>query len=106
MRRPINFIFVNLGNPIYASFLNSYRSSDSPCNSNDADNEDTIVDDSDLDVEPELPHLTKVISEDLLRKMKPKEKKRQEVINGNNWYFFPSVHQYSLLFYIWSSVLA
>ncbi|XP_036358638.1 rho guanine nucleotide exchange factor 12-like isoform X6 [Octopus sinensis] len=58
-----------------------FGSSDSPCNSNDADNEDPMVDDSDLEVEPELPHLTKVISEDLLRKMKPKEKKRQEVIN-------------------------
>jgi len=38
--------------------------------------------DSDLEVEPELPALDAVIPKDLLKKLKPKEKKRQEVING------------------------
>ncbi|GFR83247.1 rho guanine nucleotide exchange factor [Elysia marginata] len=37
--------------------------------------------DSDLEVEPELPPLQSVLGDDVLRKLKPKEKKRQEVIN-------------------------
>ncbi|KAK3730510.1 hypothetical protein RRG08_018499 [Elysia crispata] len=37
--------------------------------------------DSDLEVEPELPSLQSVLGDDVLRKLKPKEKKRQEVIN-------------------------
>lgn len=38
--------------------------------------------DSDLEVEESMPPLDNVIRKDLLRKMKPKEKKLQEVING------------------------
>lgn len=41
-----------------------------------------IQDDSDFDVEPELPSLKQVLGEDTVRKLKPKEKKRQDVING------------------------
>uniref|UniRef100_A0A0B7BJT6 Rho guanine nucleotide exchange factor 11 n=1 Tax=Arion vulgaris TaxID=1028688 RepID=A0A0B7BJT6_9EUPU len=37
--------------------------------------------DPDLDVETELPSLKQVLPEEVLRKLKPKEKKRQEVIN-------------------------
>lgn len=38
--------------------------------------------DSDFDVEPELPSLKQVLGEETVRKLKPKEKKRQDVING------------------------
>lgn len=38
--------------------------------------------DSDLDTEADLPPLEAVIPRDMLRKLKPKEKKRQDVING------------------------
>ena len=41
-----------------------------------------IQDDSDFDVEPELPSLKQVLGEETVRKLKPKEKKRQDVING------------------------
>ena len=41
-----------------------------------------IQDDSDFDVEPELPSLKEVLGDDTVRKLKPKEKKRQDVING------------------------
>ena len=40
--------------------------------------------DPDLETEMELPPLDTVIAKDLLRKLKPKEKKRQEVINGTS----------------------
>lgn len=40
--------------------------------------------DSDFDVETELPLLESVIPKELFRKLKPKEKKRQEVINGES----------------------
>lgn len=43
----------------------------------------TLANDSDLDVEESLPSLDDVIPKDVLRKMKPKEKKLHEVINGN-----------------------
>ena len=39
--------------------------------------------DSDLEVE-ELPPLKQVLGEDVCKKLKPKEKKRQEVINGES----------------------
>ena len=39
-------------------------------------------DDSDFEVENELPALNQVLHHDVLKKLKPKEKKRQEVING------------------------
>jgi len=38
--------------------------------------------DADMDVEPELPSLESIIPKEDLRKLKQKEKKRQEVING------------------------
>lgn len=41
-----------------------------------------IEEDSDLEVEESMPPLDSVIRKELLRKMKPKEKKLQEVING------------------------
>lgn len=51
-----------------------------------------IVDgDSDLEVETEVPSLESLISWEVLKHLKPKEKKRQEVINGkfdNFFYFF------------------
>lgn len=40
--------------------------------------------DPDFDTEVELPPLDTVIPKDMLRKLKPKEKKRQEVINGSS----------------------
>ena len=39
--------------------------------------------DSDFEVESELPPLVTVISKEDLHKMKPKERKRQEIINGS-----------------------
>ena len=39
--------------------------------------------DSDLEVE-ELPPLKQVLGDDVCKKLKPKEKKRQEVINGKS----------------------
>ncbi|KAL4228501.1 PDZ domain containing 1 [Mactra antiquata] len=40
-----------------------------------------VQNDSDFDVESELPSLKQVLGEDTVRKLKPKEKKRQDVIN-------------------------
>jgi hypothetical protein len=40
-------------------------------------------DDSDLDTEPDMPSLDTVIPKDQLKKLKAKDKKRQEVINGS-----------------------
>ncbi|XP_055865992.1 rho guanine nucleotide exchange factor 11-like isoform X9 [Biomphalaria glabrata] len=65
-----------------SSASSSNRSIESPSNSTD-----TIIDtnkmpyDSDLDVDTELPPLKSVLGEEVCRKLKPKEKKRQEVIN-------------------------
>ena len=46
-------------------------------------------DDSDFEVEVALPALEEVLAKDVLKKLKPKEKKRQDVINGelsmNRW---------------------
>ena len=39
-------------------------------------------DDSDFEAEIELPPLDKIIPKDVLKKLKPKEKKRQDVLNG------------------------
>ncbi|KAH3703556.1 hypothetical protein DPMN_078593 [Dreissena polymorpha] len=44
-----------------------------------------IQTDSDFEVEPELPSLKQLLGEDTVRKLKPKEKKRQDVINGECW---------------------
>ena len=42
----------------------------------------SVENDSDFEVESELPPLKEVLSEEVYRKLKPKERKRQEVING------------------------
>lgn len=39
-------------------------------------------DDSDFDTETELPRLEDTIPSEVLKRLKPKEKKRQDVING------------------------
>ena len=61
--------------------LSIYRSMESPSSSTDTLTVQ-INEDSDFDVEPELPSLKQVLGEDTVRKLKPKEKKRQDVING------------------------
>jgi hypothetical protein len=38
--------------------------------------------DSDLETEAEMPPTDNIIAKDILRKLKPKERKRQDVING------------------------
>ena len=61
---------------------------DSPSNSNEVLNDLSLAsrsshqDDSDFDVEAELPTLDATIPKEVIKKLKPKEKKRQEVING------------------------
>jgi len=40
--------------------------------------------DSDFETEAELPPLESFISKDILRKLKPKDKKWQEVVNGKH----------------------
>lgn len=40
--------------------------------------------DSDFEVEDSMPSLESFLGKDILRKMKPKEKKLQEVINGKS----------------------
>jgi hypothetical protein len=42
----------------------------------------SLEDDKDLDTELDMPPLENVIPKETLKKLKPKEKKRQEVING------------------------
>ncbi|XP_064618378.1 rho guanine nucleotide exchange factor 11-like isoform X3 [Liolophura sinensis] len=61
----------------------SSTSSLSTSNSSEAVHElkQLIEDDSDFDVEPELPPLKQLFTDDTVKKLKPKEKKRQEVIN-------------------------
>uniref|UniRef100_A0A183DEL1 Movement protein n=1 Tax=Gongylonema pulchrum TaxID=637853 RepID=A0A183DEL1_9BILA len=39
--------------------------------------------DSDLEVETEVPPLESFVGWEVVRRLKPKEKKRQEVINGS-----------------------
>lgn len=70
--------------PFRRKDLSASRSIESPGNSTDnvSDLLRAQYDDPDMDLEPELPPLKQVLSEDVLRKLKPKEKKRQEVING------------------------
>lgn len=77
----------------------SLRSTESPSNSNDGINDSLVSphahqntpplpkttqyhDDSDFEVEVELPSLDKVIPKEMLKKLKPKDKKRQDVLNG------------------------
>ena len=43
---------------------------------------DISLNDSDFETELELPALPSFISKDILRKLKPEEKKCQEVVNG------------------------
>ncbi|KAK3107440.1 hypothetical protein FSP39_014688 [Pinctada imbricata] len=70
-------------NPSGSSSNSSLRSGESPSNSMDAVNSipHTIENDSDFEIEPELPTLYSIFDKDVYKKMKPKEKKRQEVIN-------------------------
>ncbi|BFZ25566.1 hypothetical protein BsWGS_28605 [Bradybaena similaris] len=79
---PDTFKEINQSASSSASSL-SNRSIESPGNSTDnvSDLLRAQYDDPDMDLEPELPPLKQVLSEDVLRKLKPKEKKRQEVIN-------------------------
>jgi len=50
-------------------------------------------DDSDLETEPEMPPTDTIIAKDILRKLKPKERKRQDVINGMcHWTWYSKVH--------------
>ncbi|XP_071095641.1 rho guanine nucleotide exchange factor 11-like isoform X10 [Haliotis cracherodii] len=58
----------------------SNRSVESPCNSTETVHE-LIAADSDLDVESDLPSLKSLLGDDVIKKLKPKEKKRQEVLN-------------------------
>ena len=69
-----------------------FRSLDSPSNSTDAVNDISSKhhDDSDFETEAELPSLETFIPKDILKKLKPKEKKRQEVINGKMGIAFKS----------------
>lgn len=62
-----------------------FRSADSPSTSVEAVNNipQSVDNDSDFEVEAELPPLKEIFSEETYRKLKPKERKRQEVINGN-----------------------
>ena len=39
-------------------------------------------DDSDLETEPEMPPTDTIIAKEVYKKLKPKERKRQDVING------------------------
>ena len=41
-----------------------------------------IEHDSDIEVEAELPSLEEMIPRDVWKKLRPKERKRQEVLNG------------------------
>ncbi|XP_060077003.1 rho guanine nucleotide exchange factor 11-like isoform X2 [Ylistrum balloti] len=62
----------------------SNRSVDSPSNSLDAVNnipQSLPDEDSDYDVEQELPQLKSVLPDEVYRRLKPKERKRQDVIN-------------------------
>ncbi|WAR06695.1 ARHGC-like protein [Mya arenaria] len=63
------------------SSTTSIKSQESPSNSMDTLTAQ-IQEDSDFEVEAELPSLKQVLGEDTVRKLKPKEKKRQDVING------------------------
>ena len=67
-------------------FITSVRSDSSStekvCGDSSISKQAPIEEDSDLEVEESMPPLDSVIRKELLRKMKPKEKKLQEVING------------------------
>ncbi|XP_071175590.1 rho guanine nucleotide exchange factor 11-like isoform X39 [Mytilus edulis] len=66
-----------------SSSTSSLKSAESPSNSVEAVNNipQSVENDSDFEVESELPPLKEVLSEEVYRKLKPKERKRQEVIN-------------------------
>ncbi|XP_025100344.1 rho guanine nucleotide exchange factor 11-like isoform X3 [Pomacea canaliculata] len=75
------FRAINQSGSSSASSL-SNRSAESPSTSSEYVNDSVAKteDDSDFEVE-ELPSLKQVLGEEVLKKLKPKEKKRQEVIN-------------------------
>lgn len=82
------------------SFPCNFRSLESPSNSletvtgggvkSDSVNNSTSAPqwDSDAEAEPDPPDWTKNVPEDVLRSLSPREKKRQEVINGNHSHLF------------------
>ncbi len=47
--------------------------------------------DSDLEVDTEVPSIESIVDWEVLRHLKPKEKKRQEVINGMNANYLMSI---------------
>ncbi|KAJ1351203.1 hypothetical protein KIN20_007173 [Parelaphostrongylus tenuis] len=49
-------------------------------------------DDSDLEIETEAPSLDQLVGWEVIRHLKPKEKKRQEVINGNSYFKTTFIH--------------
>ena len=87
-----------------SALLNS-RSLESPNNSNEVLSEvqigvSRLQDDSDVEEDTELPPLESIIPKDILKKLKPKEKKRQDVINGNlHSHFFSGVNRRCLRSY-------
>ncbi|XP_078323651.1 rho guanine nucleotide exchange factor 11-like isoform X5 [Crassostrea virginica] len=66
-----------------SSSASSVRSGESPSSSMDAVNNipHTIDNDSDFEVENELPSLESIYSRDVYKKLRPKDRKRLEVIN-------------------------
>lgn len=60
------------------------RSGESPSSSMDAVNNipHTIENDSDFEVENELPPLDSIYPRDVYKRLRPKDRKRLEVING------------------------
>ncbi|XP_056012883.1 rho guanine nucleotide exchange factor 11-like isoform X48 [Ostrea edulis] len=66
-----------------SSSSSSIRSGESPSNSMDAVNNipHTIENDSDFEVENELPPLESIYPKDVYKKLRPKDRKRLEVIN-------------------------
>lgn len=42
----------------------------------------TYTDDSDMEAEQDTPNWSKAVDKDIVKKLKPKEVRRQEIING------------------------
>lgn len=77
----------------------AFRSMESPSASTDTLTSQ-IQDDSDFEVEPDLPTLKQVLGEDTVRKLKPKEKKRQDVINGTKTLFLATFLVYEVFSFV------
>nr|XP_054775549.1 rho guanine nucleotide exchange factor 11-like [Lytechinus pictus] len=67
-----------------SSSLSTNRSQDSPRTSLEHLSRAVEEDDSDIEAEANTPNWQKMIDKDIVRKLKPKEVKRQEVINGKS----------------------